>query len=124
MCKLNMINKYCMECFPELVEKYGYDTLSEASSLGTYVFHEDYFNLWVIEDVSSDCDLSRVADYIEHLASSSNVDLQNLAQIGIIEGLMNFHFEKIASYLQKNSRKLLIESEQTTHFNKNVWSTK
>lgn len=117
----NLTDKYCMECFPELEQKYGIDVLYEASSYGSYVFHEDYFNFWVSEDVKSNQDLKRVANYIEYLASSPNHHLQNLAQIAIIEGLINLNFIAIAPFLKKHSKQLVLKAKNTTNFDEKIW---
>ncbi len=98
---MNITDRYCLDLFPELLELYGIDALEQASSLGSYVFHEDFFNEFLIKRSDSDDIMFRGAKYIAYLFADENTYLNDLAQIGILEGLINCKFSRIAPFLER-----------------------
>jgi hypothetical protein len=89
----------CMEAFPELLQQFAEDELRAASAIGTYIFHEDYFAEFISRWSSNEVMLRRIADYVEFLASSEDKERRNLAEIGILEGLISKQDHRIAPFL-------------------------
>lgn len=118
---MNIIDSYCLTEFPELLEIFSREELEEASSLGSYIFHEDYLNRVIVMNRSSASFLKRVADYIEYLASSKNKEMNYLAQIGIVEALINEKIIEAAEFFGESTKLLLFECKKTTKFQMSDW---
>jgi hypothetical protein len=89
----------CMNAFPELLQQFAEAELRSASSIGTYIFHEDYFAQFIERWASDEAMLRRIANYVESLASSEDQEQRNLAEIGILERLVSKEDHRIAPFL-------------------------
>lgn len=104
---LHSADAYCLKTFPELLELFSEEELRPAGATGTYIFHEDYFAEFIARRSSDEAMLRRIAGYIEHLASSSDKALQNLAEIGILENLVAKKDHRVAPFLGPASTELV-----------------
>ncbi|MDO6590696.1 hypothetical protein DS901_05435 [Loktanella sp. D2R18] len=111
----------CLGAFPEIEEFYSREEFLAATSFGNYVFFEDYFTEFVEEYGKSEYFFQRVGMFIETMATSKNVDTRNLAEIGVLEGLVNRRVDGVAAFLGQHSNKLLMNAFQRTKFDKEVW---
>ena len=118
----NLNDAYCVKMFPELVDRFGESALKRASSFGEYVFHEDYFIKFLIENENNLDVIKRGADYIEYLCRSENTLLQNLAKIGLIDSLISKEFTKISEFLGSQSRQTLGESLEHFDVDHQAWA--
>lgn len=118
---MKQVDKNCLEAFPEMIELYGNKILKEASDIGSYTFFEDYFNEFVEKYKCNDHMLSRVAKYIESIAQIDSQDIQDLTEIGILEGLVNREVYGIAKYLKPHSKKLLNQASSRINIDRRVW---
>jgi hypothetical protein len=98
---------YCLELFPELLEQFSADELRSASTVGTYIFHEDYFAEFIAARSSNEAILRRIANYIEHLAGADDPALRTLAEVAILEGLVSRQDHRVAPLLGPASRDAL-----------------
>ncbi len=98
---------HCLSLFPELLQQFSEDELRRASATGTYIFHEDYFARFIENQARNELMLRRIAKYVEQLASSHDVSLQNLAEIGILEGVVSKNDHSLAPYVGPASAELL-----------------
>lgn len=114
-------DKSCLDAFPEMMQSYGRKPLENASRIGSYIFFEDYFNEFIEKNKNNGKILLRAADYIEGLAQSENSDIQNLVEIGILEGLVNRDVSEIAKLLKPNSKKLLKQATSRTKIDAALW---
>jgi hypothetical protein len=105
---------HCLSLFPELLQQFSEDELRHASAIGTYIFHEDYFSRFIEGQAGNELMLRRIAKYVEQLASSHDVALQNLAEIGILEGLVSKKDYSLAPYVGPASTELL--AKVLSHF--------
>ena len=121
---MNLVDQYCLDSFPEMLDKFDELTLKEASEIGSYIFHEDFFNAWLTEGEHSSSVLKRAGKYIEELSSSYNIHIRTLSQVGVIEGLINHGFVRLAPYLGPKSRACLKEAEKRLSFDRKLWLVK
>ncbi len=117
---MNLVDLHCLELFPEMKEQFQALDLERASDEGSYIFHEDYFLRFAL-DQNENKMLKRIADYIEELACSENKQIRNLAQIGVLEGMINSNFTKIAKHLGQNSKSMVGLAEKRLMFKKSDW---
>ena len=95
----NPIDAHCLSAFPELLEQFSEAELRSASSIGSYIFHEDYFMKFVETQSNNELLLRRVATYIEYLASHENQYQRDLVEVGILERLVSEQDHRIAPFL-------------------------
>ncbi len=100
----NPVDAHCLSVFPELLGQFSEDELSSASSIGSYIFHEDYFVKFVASQASNELFLRRVAGYIEFLASHEYFYQRELAEVGILESLICREDHRIAPFLGPAAR--------------------
>jgi len=98
---------HCLSVFPELLEQFSESELRSASVLGTYIFHEDYFAKFIASRSSNEVMLRRFSDYIEYLASNEDYSLRDLAEVGILEGLVSKQDHRVAPFLGPASSELV-----------------
>lgn len=103
----NLVDRYCLSIFPEMLEHFSEEELRIASSTGSYIFHEDYFVKFIGASLDDDALLARVAAYLEYLAENKNNYLVDLAEIGILESVISKDFHQLAPHLRPCSRKLV-----------------
>ncbi|MGB0906008.1 MAG: DUF7674 family protein [Maricaulaceae bacterium] len=120
-CYGSYIDENCVALFPEMLALYGQKLLSEASKIGSYIFFEDYFNEFIEKHKDDDLLLSRAAAYIESMAKSDDVNVQNLTEIGVLSGLVNREVYGMAKYLKPYSKKLLNKASSHTKVDRNIW---
>lgn len=101
-------NRRCITKFPELLDSFPADELSEKAQFGSYPFHEDIFNEFVQMNRHSKELLKRVGEYIEELMDSSNRDDVNLAEIGLLEGLFDRNVFEIKDFLGVKSEAYVV----------------
>ena len=103
------LNNFCLEKFPELEAVYSRERLRDAAELGAYILHEDFLLQWAISVERSREDLKRISGYIEVLAASEHFEIRNLAQIALLEGLVNNDTVAIAPLLGDRAKAILEE---------------
>jgi len=115
------LDNQCLKAFPEMLEEYEREALKNASSIGRYIFFEDYFNEFVEKHQGSEIMLIRAAKFIESLARSHNENVKNLVEIGILSGLVNRQVDGIAKFLGSQSKELLGQATRHTKIDRHVW---
>ena len=85
---MNLVDKFCCDLFPEMLAEYSTPDLELASASGSYVFHEDYLVDFVCRQKDPEL-VARVVDYILYLRDDRNPYLRDLAQLGVVEGIIN-----------------------------------
>lgn len=118
---MNELTENCLDNFPEMLDLFQLEDLKEASEIRAYIFFEDYFNAFLEENKIYGPLLARAASYIEKLAHSEDRDLQNLTEIGILEGLINRDVSGIAKYLGPHSKELLEQATVRTRIDRETW---
>ncbi|PHQ93356.1 MAG: hypothetical protein COB40_14420 [Marinosulfonomonas sp.] len=118
---MNLVDKYCSDCFPELVEIFGLDALEEASGFGSYIFHEDYFVKWMKGAVLTPSIIERITKYMEYLAESPNSHLNDLAHVGLLESVVDVDLVELAPYMGAETKKLLVKVCSTMHLDPDIW---
>ena len=111
----------CLKAFPEILDHYSENELADSASLGAYIFFEDYFNEFVSAHRNSEVFFRRVAVFIEDMAGSTDNDLRNLAEIGILEGMVNRKVIGISKFLGPNSKHLIREASDRTKIDPKIW---
>ncbi len=111
----------CLTDFPEVLDVFSQGELAQASAIGSYIFFEDYFMRFIEKRGHSDQFFARVAAFIETLAESDDADIRNLAQIALLEPLVNKKIVKIAPHLGKAAQKLLRQAQDTTRIDTKIW---
>lgn len=75
-----------------------------------YVFFEDVFSAFIIEKICARDKkmLHRIFDFIEEMATSDDIEVRNLAQVGLLEALWcDKRTHKISvRYMYPNTKKL------------------
>lgn len=117
----NLLDAYCVHLFPELLDEFEENELMDASSVGSYIFHEDFLNMLVGIRRADEAFLDRVCDYIENLASNKNKYFVDLAEIGVLEGLVDSGVVEIARHLGPESRRLVTSIAQRLNFDLSKW---
>lgn len=103
----NLVDRYCLSLFPEMLEYFSEAELRIASGTGSYIFHEDYFVKFIGTSLDDDAILARVAEYVEYLAENKNTYLVDLAEIGILESVISKGFHQLAPHVKSASKKLV-----------------
>lgn len=124
MYTMNLVDRYCLDIFPEILNFHSIKELEEASSIGSYIFHEDYFVKFLVAS-SGDVDLlKRAGNYIEYLAANENKHLRDLANVGVLSSLVNQHFYEIAPYFKLETKKLMKEVARHTRVDGKKWKVR
>ena len=95
--------------------------LEEASSSGSYIFHEDYFVYFVKKHAKTRTFMQRVAKYIEYLAESENIHLRHLVEVGILGEFVDQNIIEIAPFLKPHTKYLLREARVHTKIDEKAW---
>ncbi len=111
----------CLRKFPEISDHFSDEELRGATALGNYIFFEDYFNEFVAVHGRSEHFFQRVAAFVEKLAGSTDPEVQALAEIGLLEGLVNRQVLGVADHLGEHARRLLKDASRRTRFDEKIW---
>lgn len=93
--------------FPEI--EYPLDFEENYRDLA-YIVYEDIFNKFIIKMFREDNEelLLRIFDYMEEMASSDDIEVRNLLQVGILEELWSerLTFNRARKYMWPKTREL------------------
>lgn len=117
----NLTDAYCLDLFPELKRRWPSKELLEASDVGSYIFHEDFFLKWMCSEERSSSEMKRICEYLEYLANSPNPHLNDLLEIGILRGVISNHAKRISAFFGPSTRTIFKEAIQETKSNINEW---
>ena len=118
---LNLTDKFCLMLFPELKEFADMKDMRLASTIGTYIFHEDYFMKYVEANVHNPEILQRFCDYVEYLLSDDNVYLNNLAIVALLERCLDIGMFAIRPLLGEKGVQGLKDASQTLQIDRDRW---
>jgi len=113
--------------FPEILDFARKSELLEASSIGPYIFHEDFFVPFILAEPRGPDFLSRVGKYIEYLIANENRHLRDLGEIGVVQCLIHKGFSEIVPFWGIETEKILILNRLNLGypvFDLNIWTGK
>ena len=103
---MHRLNELAIDIVPEVSLDYDDDQLSHADAIGVYVFYEDFLMNAVLKRSEDDDTVKRIAKLVNILSESDEYS-RNLAQVAILERLIEDEFTSVNDHLQDSARALV-----------------
>lgn len=100
---MRSLTSRCIDSFPELAEQFSLAELQEASEIGAYILHEDFLNALILKRRADQEFCQRYAEYINHLTASAEPDARDLAEVALIENIVNERLRECLPFLSPAS---------------------
>lgn len=119
---LNITDKYCLFLFPEMKTYRPMRELALASTLGSYIFHGQYFNKYIEENRNDSSIIKRFCDYIEYLLLDENHELNFLAEVAILEWCLDIGLYEIRPLIREKGLQALKQLSERFRIDEERWS--